>query len=315
MQPIETPYGTIESTRQMALSETGAPLYCTAAKPCPLATPAGNLIPQHTTDDLRKKEVLPVTFHPDGSLKSLPLETQASIVTPAGDIPAELVTFHPDGSINRVFPLNGKLSGYWGQEDEEGLADLTTLITPVGTITARFISVSFHPGGTLRSLTLWPGDTFTVEAPTGPIAVRIGISFSPDGTIRSLEPAKPTPVTTPAGNISAYDPDAVGVNGDLNSLVFKDDGTVVRVATTLTRIKAAHPDGHTTSYTPEYRDSLCGDEDREVVPMVVDFSEDTTRIWLDPDKAPAELEAGTALFAEPHLPGLDMLGKGLRCGI
>ena len=316
MQTLNTRYGVIESTRQMALTEQGLPAYCTAAKPCPLDTPAGTLTPQHTTDDLRKKEVQPVTFYKDGTIKSLPLEVQAKIATPAGEIPAELVTFHKNGAINRVFPLNGKLSGYWGQEDEQGLAMPVTLTTPIGSVTACVISVGFHPDGQLRSLTLWPGETLTVEASTGPIAVRSGLSFWPDGAIRSLEPSKPTPIATPAGEISAYDPDAVGVNGDINSVIFHGDGTVARVVTTLTSIKAVSPDGRTTRFAPEYRDSLCGDEDREVVPMTVEFRGSEVEILVTPESAPVILDLErTTLFAEPHLPGLDTIGKGLRCGI
>ena len=316
MQTLNTRYGVIESTRQMAFTEQGTPAYCTAAKPCPLDTPAGTLTPQHTTDDLRKKEVQPVTFYKDGTIKSLPLELQAEIETPAGTVPAELVTFHPNGAINRVFPLNGKLSGYWAQEDEQGLARPAVLTTPIGAVTAYVISVGFHPDGQLRSLTLWPGETITVEAPTGPIAVRSGLSFWPEGTIRSLEPAKPTPIATPAGEITAYDPDAVGVNGDINSVLYHEDGTVARVVTTLTRIKAVFPDGRTTSFTPQYRDSLCGDEEREVEPMTVEFRGSEAEIRVTPKSTPVLLDLErTALFAEPHLPGLDMMGKGLHCGI
>ncbi len=316
MQTIVTNYGTITCARQMELSPKGLPVSCTAIKPCPLETPLGTLIPQHTTDDLRKKEVQPVTFHADGTLKALPLETQTVVTTPAGDIPAELITFHKNGNINRIFPLNGKLSGYWAQEDEKGLAKPITLETPAGSIFASLISVCFHADGSLRSLTLWPGETVKAMAPTGVVSVRTGISFSPDGTIRSLEPAAPTLITTPAGDITAYDPDAVGVNGDANSLTFHDDGTVARVTTTLTRIKTVQQDGRVITFTPEYRDSLCGDEDREIMPMRVEFEGRTARIWPLPDAAPVSMDMDqTTLFAEPYLPGFEIVGIALKCGV
>ena len=85
-----------------------------------ISTQYGDLIPQYTDDDLRKREILPVEYHPSGALKAVPLETQTIIATPAGDIPAELISFHENGTISRIFPLNGKLSGYWSQEDEAG---------------------------------------------------------------------------------------------------------------------------------------------------------------------------------------------------
>ena len=88
-----------------------------------------------------------MVFHESGRLKCLPLETQTIVATPAGDIPAEMLTFHPDGSLSRIFPLNGKLSGYWSQDDEAKLAAPLTMLTPVGVLTAWSSgSASIPPG-------------------------------------------------------------------------------------------------------------------------------------------------------------------------
>ncbi|MEF2231328.1 MAG: hypothetical protein V3571_10405 [Pseudodesulfovibrio sp.] len=316
MPDVTTPYGVLHCTRHLELSAQGAVLSCTCIQPSPIHTPLGALVPQFTTDDLRKREVPPVAFHPDGTLKSLPLEHQTAITTPAGTIPAELVTFHPDGAINRVFPLNGKLSGYWSQEDEMGLSTPVTLTTPAGPVTAKVISAGFYPDGALRSITLWPGETTTVVTPVGPLKTRIGISFSLRGRLRSVEPAEPVAVPTPAGTITAFDPDAVGVNGDVNSLLFHDDGTVARVITTLTRIKAAAPDGAVTLFEPETRESLCGDTEHEVVPMTVEFGGGVARIRTNPDLPPVTIDmARSPLFASPHLPGLAMGMPDLRCSV
>lgn len=281
-----------------------------------ISTQYGELIPQYTDDDLRKREILPVEYHPSGAVKSVPLEEQTVIPTPAGDIPAELVSFHENGALNRIFPLNGKLSGYWSQDDEAALAHPLTLATPIGMITARILSLSFHEDRSLRSITLWPGETLSVPTPAGPIEARIGVSFARGGKVRSLEPAKPVTVPTPAGEMTAFDPDAVGVNGDANSLVFDENGKVGRVITTLTRLVVAHPDGHTEAFVPEHRDSLCSEAEREVVPMAVEFDANEVRIRTNPDKPAVVLSReGRAFFAEPYLPQLANPFVELHCSI
>lgn len=268
-----------------------------------IETKYGRFIAQHTANELRRKEILPVEYHGTGTVKSLPLETQTTIATPAGDMPAELVTFHPNGSLNRVFPLNGKLSGYWSEEDEAALVKPAVIATPAGVVSAKVIGVGFYDDGTLRSITLWPGETVTLRTPAGPLEIRIGISFATDGTLQSVEPAKPTPIKTSVGEIMAYDPDAVGVNGDVNSVAFDGQGNVIRVATTLTRLRAVHSDGSTSKFAPEYRESLCGDTEQEVVPMIVEMDDKAVQIRMDWEAAPSSVPREKHIFfAEPFLP-------------
>jgi len=274
-----------------------------------ISTQYGELIPQHTDDDLRKREILPVEYHASGALKSAPLEKQTMFSTSVGEIPGELVSFHENGAINRIFPLNGKLSGYWSQDDEFGLTKPVTLTTPIGLVRTKVMSVSFYDDGSLRSLTLWPSETLSVPTPVGPIETRIGVSFDRDGKVRSLEPAKPTVVPTRAGEINAYDPDAVGVNGDANSLMFDEDGKVCRVITTLTKLTVVHPDGHTHCHIPENRESLCSEAEQEVVPMTVTFTQDTVSVSTNPDAAPLTLPR------EGHLPQLANPFVELHCSV
>jgi len=281
-----------------------------------ISTQYGELIPQHTDDDLRKREILPVEYHASGALKSAPLETQTMFSTSVGEIPGELVSFHENGAINRIFPLNGKLSGYWSQDDEFGLTKPVTLTTPIGLVRAKVMSVSFYDDGSLRSLTLWPSETLSVPTPVGPIETRIGVSFDRDGKVRSLEPAKPTVVPTRAGEINAYDPDAVGVNGDANSLMFDEDGKVCRVITTLTKLTVVHPDGHTHCHIPENRESLCSEAEQEVVPMTVTFTQDTVSVSTNPDAAPLTLpREGHVFFTESYLPQLANPFVELHCSV
>lgn len=281
-----------------------------------ITTKYGEFVPQYTDSELRRKEILPVVYHESGVVKALPLEKQEVITTPAGDIPAELVSFHPNGNINRIFPLNGKLSGYWSQEDEAALSKPVVLTTPAGTMTTRVIGVSFYDDESLRSITLWPGETISISTPSGAFETRIGVCFSPDGTVKSLEPAKPTMVKTRAGEITAYDPDAVGVNGDENSLVFDENGDVIRVITTLTRLKAVHSNGTTSIFTPGTRESLCSESEEEVVPMIVELSDQAVMVRAEFDAPPTTLpKEDHIFFAEPYLPQLANSLEMMRCSI
>lgn len=282
----------------------------------PITTQYGELIPQHTTDDLRKKEILPVTLHANGMHKSIPLEKETTITTPVGDISAELVTFHDNGTLNRIFPLNGKLSGYWGEADELELAKPITLRTSAGDITAKIISISFYDNETLRSLTFWPGEVVDVLTPAGPMKVHTGLSFSLNGALRSLEPASPTPISTIIGDITAFDPDAMGVNGDINSLVFDSHGNVKQVTTTLSRISVIHPDGQAILYKPLFRESYCSETEQEPIPMVIKIEEHTISICTHSDHPPTCIPiADHVFFSESHLPQLETGIAHMACGL
>lgn len=302
MDTLDTPYGAIPITGIVERFEDGAAMSCTPAGEVAFNTALGQLTAQHSTDDLRRRTVQSLSFHPTGALRALPLERPTRIETPAGPMDAELVTFHPDGSLCRAFPLNGKLSGYWTQEDEGRLARPVSLATPMGQVRAKLIGACFAPNGALLSLTLWPGETLDVPTPVGAVAARVGVSFRADGSLRSLEPARPQSIPTPAGFIQAYDLDAVGISGDVNSLGFAPDGTVARISTSLTRVLASGPHEEERAFTPESRESLCGDTEREPVPMRLAFAQGLARIRTRDDRPWTELDLSAwRLRAEPYL--------------
>lgn len=314
MKTVETPYGPLKIDGPLERYPDGTLRSCTPAGPTVFATALGPLLAQHSTDDLRRRTVQPVSFHPTGLLRALPLEEPTLIKTPAGPMAVELVTFHPDGSLSRAFPLNGKLSGLWSQEDEGTLARPVTLDTPMGRTCARLIGVRFDPAGALLSLTLWPGETLEAPTPVGPLLARVGVSFRPDGSLRSLEPASPQRVPTPAGDVQAYDLDAVGISGDVNSLGFGPDGRVERVSTNLTQIAASGPGGQHRLFAPELRESLCGDSESEPVPLRLEFGEDAVRIRTKADAPWTVLPlADWTLRAEPCLLQFAMPLGRLRC--
>jgi hypothetical protein len=49
--------------------------------------------------------------------------------------------------------------------------------------------------------------------------------------LESLEPSEPMGIQTPIGVIIAFDPNAVGINADSNSLVFNKNGNVTAITT------------------------------------------------------------------------------------
>ena len=275
MSTVETPYGMIPIEGPVDRYPDGGVRSVSVAGPCPLETSLGRLVPQCSIDDARRMHKPPLTFHPNGRVRSLPLETRQTVTTPVGELSAELVTFHDNGALARVFPLNGKLTGFWTEADETALAEQTTLDTPIGALTAKYLSVAFDPQGRLRSLTLWPGEMLAVPTPVGEVQTRLGLSFHPDGSLRSVEPARPVQTATPVGGVLAYDPDAVGISGDDNSLVFAPSGDVIRVATVRTAVTARLADGGVLEFVPLVRDSICGDGDQELTPLVLEFSATT----------------------------------------
>ena len=316
MRAISTPYGEICVAGPVEFHPGGGVRACVPAGRITLHTPLGPLVVQHSTDDLRRREVAALTFHESGALRCLSLEERTTVPTPAGPVGAEMLTFHPCGALARVFPLNGRLSGYWTEQDEARLAGPLALCTPLGPLAARVICLRFGPGGQLLGLTLWPGEAVDVPTPAGVLAARIGVALRPDGTLRSLEPAVPVAVPTSVGPVLAFDPDAVGVSGDVNSLAFGPSGAVERVVTGRTEVHARRADGWRAVYAPRSRESLCGDTAREPVPMVLEFGQGALGLrWgAGPPEARVPL-AGTDFSTRPHLAFLDTGPAPLRCGV
>lgn len=190
---------------------------------CRIQTAVGALTPLYSVEDHGRKKLTPVKYHKNGMVKSVPLQMPQLIETPIGPIWAELITFYPDGSLKRVFPLNGKLSGYWTEENEYELAEPLTIPSAVGVLRVKPINMQFYRTGELQSLTLWPQERAEISTVYGKWIVRTGISFHPDGSLASCEPESPVSVDTPIGELTAYDPDPNGICGETNSLSFYEN--------------------------------------------------------------------------------------------
>ncbi|NTU93458.1 MAG: hypothetical protein HGB29_02960 [Chlorobiaceae bacterium] len=272
MTSFTTSYGELDGVEFRTLYSNGKTDGCLVSKENLLLTPYGNLVPLYESEDMGRRTAKPLYFYKSGAIKSVALQSKTMLETPVGPVPAELVTFHESGSIKRIFPLDGKLSGFWTAKNEYELAETISINAPIGTLTAKFIGLQFYEGGALKSLTLWPGELITVLTPAGEFRVRTGMSFHEDGSLKSLEPAGVVRVETPVGIITAYDNDPQGIHGDLNSLEFNPDGTIRALKTTAEEFSVIDQLGDEHRFAPGLKNNPCGAERKVVVPLKVRFS-------------------------------------------
>ncbi len=289
MTNTSTIYGDLSGVEFRSLFSNGKMDGCLVTQPNILTTPYGALVPQYEAEDMGRRTVKPIYFYKDGSLKSIALQSQTILETPVGAVPAELVTFHKNGSIKRVFPLDGKLSGFWGWKNEFALASELTIKSPVGTLSAKLIGIQFYESGALKSLTLWPGQTLTVPTPIGEITVRKGLAFYESGAIRSFEPLKKIDIHTPIGIITSYDNEPNGIHGDINSLQLSEDGSIEALSTVDHAVEVYLSEESGELFHPGVKNNVCGDERKVSVPMKVRF--DKRRVMFhDNPKLSFEIE-------------------------
>lgn len=193
-------------------------------------TPLGPLVPNYVYDDARKKYAPGVVFYESGALKSLRLLNVTEVPTPLGKkLPAEKLSFYENGALKRLFPLDGRLSGFWSEKDERKLLSPIPLKFSFGAFNILASGIAFYPEGSIRSVTLWPGENLSLPLSSGMVKVGAGFSLYPEGMLQSVEPKVPVKVETPLGPMEAFDPEALGVCADSNSLGFSPEGKVVKL--------------------------------------------------------------------------------------
>jgi hypothetical protein len=210
-----------------------------------LDTPSGPLTPVWNYEDARRKYAPGAAFYESGALKSVRLQEPAPIPCPLGkSVPAERVSYYESGAVRRLFPLDGRISGFWSERDERALLRETALCLSWGHATLAASCLAFYESGELRSVTLWPGAEASVPLPGGGGWIRpsTGFSLYRDGRLASVEPARPVTVATPIGPLPAHDPEAVRVCADSNSLQFDGQGAV-RALKSLIILKMTTPGG------------------------------------------------------------------------
>ncbi|MHB8062008.1 MAG: hypothetical protein ACYDG2_05130 [Ruminiclostridium sp.] len=236
-----------------------------------ISTKYGDLIPKYGAEDVRKKYSPSLSFYESGAVKSIYLEKQTDIATAIGNFPADLVTFYESGAIKRLFPLNGKISGYWTEADEEKLCQNFQFHFPFGSFRVKIINLNFYESGKLKAMTLWPGESIILRTELGLLPVRIGFSLYESGKIKSIEPAYEIELATPIGNINAYDKKALGICGDSNSLCFKENGSISTITTSSSKIAALDKSGTLETMEPSIKPDPLEDDQLVIIPLKITF--------------------------------------------
>jgi len=271
MEALKTKYGEISAYQNLEKHASGSPSSLIFTDRFELETPAGVIIPQYSVDDHGRKLLKPVLFYDNGNIRKAPLQYAAYVETKYGKLSAELVTFYKNEVVKKLFPLNGKLSGYWGEKDEYSLTEDLELELPCGKINAKIINIGFYKDGNIKSITLWPQETFEAKTPGGVISARIGISFYENGSVKSVEPAKPCSVKTGIGEITAFDNDPEGIMGDINSLQFDNAGEVTALSTVGNTVIVKNVSGEVIVYSPTEKESPCSEKVKITVPLHIEF--------------------------------------------
>ena len=245
---------------------------------CDVITKYGTFVPQYEENNVRHKYTKSLSFYQNGNIKSIALNEQSDVKTKIGTFPAELITFYENGTIKRLFPLNGKITGYWTEENEYELAEEFTFTFAFGTFTKKIISLQFYESEDIKSITFWPKNTVKIETPIGGISVRVGLALYQSGMLKSVEPSKPTPIDTPIGVINAYDPNVIGISGDTNSLNFYEDGKLKSLVTSVNIIEVTNQNGEKSMFKPKLKPNLFDNEVMDIVPLAVEFYEDKVKI-------------------------------------
>jgi len=278
MEGFKTRYGMLNGISSIEFYTDGVIKECKLNKYSEIKTIYGNLVPQYDGAELRRKYKRSLSFYENGNIQSISFQKQTTIYTSIGKLPAELAVFYENGNIKRIFPLNGKMTAYWTEENECELAEEMDFNFEFGTFKKKIIGINFYESGFVKSLTLWPRDFIEVSTPYGVIETRIGLSLYPSGVLKSCEPRKQTPINTSIGELHAFNVEAIGINGDRNSLNFNEDGTIKSLCTSLDKITIKGIDGKEKTYEPGLKTNRFNPLATDVVPLNIEFCEGVIKI-------------------------------------
>lgn len=274
---IQMPFGILGGVSSVRKSLSGALQAVSLTENNVIVTHAGELYAAYTQTP-RRKHKPSVEFYENGLVKAVALENQQDVLTPVGEMPAELVTFYESGELHRVFPVDGQVSGFWTEEEEREMNVPLTFDFGFSVFTAMLSSLCFYKSGAIKSVTLYPGEIITVKTPLGSFSVRHGFSLYETGELRSFEPAVPVHIQTPVGMLTAFDTMSVGVSADHNSVTLSDDGRVIGVKTGANRIMAQTGDGPVRWHAPVQKPHPCSDELPFYQPLELAFEDETATI-------------------------------------
>lgn len=278
---LQTPFGILAGVSASTSYPDGSPREIKLDEKNLILTHAGELIPFYNMDSPRRKNKYSLTFHKNGTIQSVSLQEQQDITTPVGEFPAELVTFYNTGELKRFFVLDGQLSGFWSEEDERALNIPLSFAFSFASFAAMITGICFYKSGSIRSLTLFPGETIELTLKNGEKPqIRTGFSLYEDGALHSFEPAAPLPLDTPIGRMTAYDVSALGIHADSNSVTFDEQGRLTGLVTSTDRLLVTPEGGSLTLLTPLRVPGKLDPEKEETLPLTIafDYEADTVAV-------------------------------------
>ena len=277
MDYIETKYGDVYGVSHINEYEDGVVKECILNQENIIKTPYGNLVPRYEQENVRDKYNKSISFYKNGNIKSMALQKASLIKTAYGDFEAELLTFYNDGSIKRLFPLNGKLTGYWEEEQEKTLAKPLVFNQGMLEVNHKCISLTFYNSGVLKAITLWDNEYFTLETKHGMIISRIGAKFYESSKLLGIEPAYPSLITTPIGEVFCFDAMAVGIHSDNPSLKFTEDDQVMELKTSTDYIEITGKSGIHIIYKPKLIPNMMNPDEMETLPLTISIGEESIK--------------------------------------
>jgi len=272
MESFITEYGVHSELTNYTLYENGTLKDCTTNKPNMVKTKYGELIPQYDYIDVRRKYIKSISFFPDGKLSRISLNDQTSIETSIGIIKVELITFYPNGNIDRIFPLNGQLSGYWDEEQEYELTKDIEFSFPFGNFVSKATGIYFYKNGNIKGISLWTNEIININTPIGKQSIRLGFSLYENGNIKAFEPSSPLSILTPIGHILAFDANDYLFFKECKSVNFCENSSLESVMTSRNKITVVDLDKKVYIYEPKYFDDFEGG-DFYIYPLKVSFKD------------------------------------------
>ena len=252
-------------------------------------------IPRYKRPDERQKENKTLSFYESGRIRSIALEERTEVETSLGKMSVELITFYEDGKIDSVFPTNGQIGFGWSLEDEEKLLEEMPFTFPFGDFSTKIIGIRFYPSGKVKSMILWPKKQINIHTPIGEADVRIGFRLYEDGQIQSFEPAMPMMVETPIGRITAFDQHALGIDADVNSIVFSQNGELTSLKTNSDIVVQSIEKKERTLIYQQFRLDMTTDEMIKI-PIEISFQKDQVSFYNGIEHKTFSIENSKFLF-------------------
>ena len=270
---VQTPFGVLSGITASNYYPSGNIKHVILNEKNMVVTHVGELIPYYGEETQRRKYKSSVSFFQSGLIKSVSLNEQTDIITPIGEFPAELVTFYDTGELKRIFILDGKITGFWSEDDERNLNIPFSFEFDFSKFSAMLVGICFFKSGDIRSITLFPKEVITVSTNNyGNISVKTGFSLYESGLLKSVEPAIPTPMLTPIGMLSAYDINSIGINADSNSIEFDEQGRLIKITTSSDKIAVQKPNGVMKFMVHIEKKSPLDEDEIEIIPLQLSFN-------------------------------------------